>query len=223
MNIHSKADKLRRRLKNGITLPSVVRYAEKLGYSVLFGNTEETNTVLRRFELNDYACGKKAFTYIGVAKFIYVDDTCSEQDKLYLILHELGHITENADASLAPCDSVREEVRADAFAYEVVTGEQAHATRRMLCASLLAVFLSMFALFTAQPKGRSDSLYVCRESFEQNAEAVPVAEYVYILPSGTKYHAKDCRFVTSSAVSVLREELPDSYASCKVCHPDEAS
>lgn len=225
MNILHKADKLRRTLKNNITLGSVKRYVENIGYSVIFGGTKDVDRELERFNLTDYAKNKHAFVYSSLAKFIYIDGKCSEQEKLCLLLHEIFHLYDDNDNSCSDPNNINEEIQADTFAHEVLTGEHARSVRRASVVSVLAtvcivVPVSIGAWLHFYPTQQTDT--PAQSAFAQNTVAPEQVQFVYVTPSGTKYHKKDCRYVTTSAIAVPKDNIPDKYTPCKVCQPDEA-
>ncbi len=226
MNILHKADKLRHTLKNNITLGSVKRYVENTGYSVIFGGTKDIDRELERFNLTEYAKNKHAFVYSSLAKFIYIDGKCSEQEKLCLLLHEIFHLYDDDDNSCSDPNNINEEIQADTFAHEVLTGEHARSVRRVSVISVLAtvcivVPLAVGARLHFYPAQKADM--PSQNTSVQNTDVLEEQDdYVYVLPTGTKYHTKDCRYVTQAAIAVPKDNIPDSYSPCKVCQPDEA-
>jgi hypothetical protein len=46
------------------------------------------------------------------------------------------------------------------------------------------------------------------------------AQYVYVTPSGTKYHLKSCKSVRNTCRQLsLSEAAYEGYSPCSICHP----
>jgi|GEM_PF-3895182 len=227
MRLYSKADKTRRELKNNITFGNVKKHLEKIGYTVLLGGTENTKKELQRYLLTQYAEDKPAFTYCGLAKFIYVDGSYPEQEKLLFLLHELGHICDDDDSDCNDKQNIAAEIRADAFAHEVFTGEHIRKVHKIAAVFLVAFFCMAFSVTSLiphfYPQHQTDDGKNTVQAFaHQDIDTENGAEELfYVLPTGTKYHREDCQYVTSNAIAVSQEIAAKSYSPCKICRPDE--
>ena len=118
--IHNEAKKLYRSLKGNINIPSLIKYIEKFGYSVVFFHTEEGDEILRAYGLTHE--DKKAFTYCGTTKMVFIDGNLPTRNQIYSLLHECGHISLRhiGDDDIDLFDSREIENEAEAFAYTVL-------------------------------------------------------------------------------------------------------
>lgn len=122
--VRRAAKKLRKDLRGNISLISLMEYAQKIGYRVVFYNTVEGDKVLDLYDLKSAAESTTAFTVSDTYnKLIFVDDTAHIQDKLYVLLHELGHIVLShiGTGKISIMDKKLLEAEAEAFLYEVIT------------------------------------------------------------------------------------------------------
>lgn len=93
MNKPKKAAKLIiKHTKGRINFNSVESWLLSIGYKIIFFNTIAGDVEISRYGLTEKAKIKKAFTYCGNAKIVFIDGTLPSEDKLYLLLHESGHI-----------------------------------------------------------------------------------------------------------------------------------
>lgn len=118
--IHTQANKLYRSLKGNINIPNLIKYIESFGYSVVFFHTEEGDEILRAYGLTHE--DKKAFTYCGTTKMVFIDGRLPTSSQIYSLLHECGHISLRhiGDGDIDLLDSRVIENEAEAFAYMVL-------------------------------------------------------------------------------------------------------
>lgn len=63
-------------------------------------------------------------------------------------------------------------------------------------------------------------LYSC-SSKKSDSKSASEIFYVYVTPSGKKYHRRDCRTIKGHEMKELtvEEAIKDGYGACKVCKP----
>lgn len=116
----AEAKKLVRKLKGNISYPTLERYIEKQ-YKIVFYNTEAGDAEIERYGL-EHKTTLKAFTLSASAKIIFIDGSLHTEDRLYVLLHEIGHIVLGhiGDGRLMTRHQLLTEYEADSFAYEVL-------------------------------------------------------------------------------------------------------
>lgn len=116
------ARKVKRELKGKLDVVGIVEYLEAYGYSVVMFNTPYGDKEIERYNLTHKKNTLKAFTYSAAARIVFIDGNQHVQDKIYLLLHELGHIFLGhvGDGKLKWRNQILTEIQADAFAYELI-------------------------------------------------------------------------------------------------------
>lgn len=139
------AYKIKRRLKkDDLTFVNVEKILNELGYTVVFFNTPDGDAEISRYMLEEKT-RLKAFTYASTAHIVFIDGNLHADDRLYLVLHELGHIVLGhiGDGRLATRNSVLIDIDADNFAHSVINGnKRTHSVR-----SSNIVLVVAFAIF----------------------------------------------------------------------------
>lgn len=122
-NIQKAAKKYFKEIKK-VDLPNIINHLKKIGYTVVFYNTPTGDEIMRVYGLEDKKQNRDAFTCCGtnIAKVIFVDNNLHNLDKVYLLLHEIGHILLGhiGNGQIAYMDKQGIEMEANAFAYEVL-------------------------------------------------------------------------------------------------------
>lgn len=116
---------LRENITNLFFTPKTLReLTDKLGYSLL--SYTEGQEIIERQNLQAYT-EKKAFTvFVGNSRIILYQDNLSFSEKVFVILHEIGHIELEhtyfgiLGKSEDSAQSDAQEQEADAFAYQVM-------------------------------------------------------------------------------------------------------
>lgn len=110
-------------LQKDISIERIIEYIKLCGYSTVFFNTYDGNKELDRYGLDHLAEKLTAFTYAKTARIVFIDDNKHIQDKLYLLLHELGHILLKhiGDEKMSLRNPILMDIEADAFAYELIS------------------------------------------------------------------------------------------------------
>lgn len=219
-------------------LDGAINFLKQSGYEVIFFNTPTGNELIKVYGLEWYKETKRAFTCYEekALKAVFVDETLHNSDKLNLLLHETGHIMLKhiGEGQNEHYDTVSAEVEADAFAYEVMN--YTHNGRTALIVfSLIASFISglligdiPFAYPVAVKSDFHTTSYVQstprptpRVYVNYNDSADNIYNPVYVTPSGTKYHERDCRYVKNKTniKELSLEEAQIEYTPCSVCNP----
>ena len=117
----AQAKKFVRKLKSDVSYVNLEKYIGDW-YNIVFFNTSLGDIEIERYNLQ-HKMNLKAFTYSKTAKIIFIDGTLHSDDRLYLLLHEIGHIALGhiGDGRLMTRNQILIEFEADAFAYEVLT------------------------------------------------------------------------------------------------------
>lgn len=217
-------NKIIKLLRNDLSFENVEKVLNEQGYSVVFFNTPTGDIEIERYKLFEERDTLMAFTYSETARIVFIDGTLSAEDKLYLALHELGHIIlGHLDGDIFNRNKVLLDIEADNFAYKVICGEK----KEMLYILISAIVLSLSLIFSTAFNISGDienvvTLPTDIESATHISDGPVYAEtdIVYITTSGTKFHRKDCRYIQYSTLTELpRSEASMEYAPCKVCKP----
>ena len=200
-----------------VTLDNLVYIIEDQGYEIVEFNLIDmaTNHILERLGLTDYAKSRKAFTYKqGFARFVFIFEDLSANEKLLALAHEVGHIfCMHLKDGNTEC-SVDEEYEANEFAHHLLhpsiwTKFKCWLTshkKPVIAASIVAVVVVIGAIFIAQIV-QNNSYY---------------GEY-YITENGAKYHEENCIFVKDKKnVERLTEKdyYSGEYEPCQICLPE---
>ena len=201
--------------KNRKSFDSITELLKSKYCTVTFFTESARMELLRKYGLPRTFQNKDAFTVIDDdMTLIYIKSDASPEDKLYLLLHEVGHIELNhLEMSTLTCSSRLHDIEADAFAYTVLNPPKVN-IRLTVTVLILTAFLG-FCLGThtvPQETPVSTSVY--------QTEQVEEIEYVYITPTGRKYHEENCMYVKNkNCTKLIIEEAQKNYEPCSVCNP----
>ena len=228
MNIKKEATKVKKALRDEITLEAIAGYVRKTGYGLVFYNTTRGDEELQRYGLLETARTKSAFVYSEIARIVFVDDNLSHDDKTRRLLHELGHVVlghlDTGDFSLK--DQARIELEAQTFAYMMLDDTyRPKAYRLTVVASVLCVVLACGLLVQqAQHARRIEALQAqvaVLSSIEPQAVIHGLSAHVeselYITKGGEKYHVDGCRYLSNSKVGISTEDALEHYEPCRAC------
>lgn len=220
-NIQKITKNLKKELKKDVTIPRLEEALLKRGFSLLFTDTDDGKEQLEHLGLTEYSKRKKAFTVCSAVKFVFVDGGCHKNDIVKLILHELAHI-ELKHIGYTDCfihDEITAEIEADAVVYNLLENKKKNYVFISALACGLIVFLCLFILFfnrASSTSGEVSNEHQTQQTYE--VEGQPV--FVYITPTGHKFHRQTCIYAASNnAIAVLRSEAEANYDPCKVCNP----
>ena len=212
--INKQSKKLFKSLKGKIDTPSLVKYLETIGYSVVFFNTEDGDELLNAYDLNPK--NAKAFTYCGATKIVFVDSNLHTSDKIYSLLHEcghilLGHIGKN---SIELLNKRSTENEAEAFCYAVLNYNRTANIQSvsLFVVTFLLVLSVMFSVHT--------NIDIPEEIPAVKNITVSEHETVYITPTGSKYHLKSCPSIKNSVCAKIeKSEAEKIHKPCGRCNP----
>lgn len=190
---------------------------EKQGYTVVefnnISNSENVRALVDALKLTQKIMYSKGFTYANSNyRIVFVNESLSEEEKLIILSHEQGHIYLGhlACAAIIGKD-VTEEYQANEFAHYLLNpGGSAKVSQTLKKHKKASVGIIAFLV-----------LIICAVCVggAVHARNVYYGEY-YVTSSGTKYHTKDCSFVSGKKnIHRLTKEEYESgeYEPCQIC------
>ena len=249
MNIITKsALKLLKSTNGKVNYTSLCNYITGKGFLVIELHTDKGDEILRRFECYDKYAGEKGITVMQKhVSFVIIDSTLSTDDKVRILLHEIGHIELHFSdkRTLVDISGVERENQAEIFAYTVLRMSK---FRPLFAIRLKSVF--KYALIVAaiilvyfyradnsavpsnanisQPGIASeisapDSTVNTNLEENNNAGAGVTTERdsVYAMPTGKVFHEIDCSYVNPAKARKLTiaEAESDGLRPCSRCTP----
>lgn len=212
------AKKIKRALKGKkLTFVNVEKVLNKLGYSVVLFNTPTGDIEIERYDLEKQKDTLKAFTYSKTAHIVFVDGALHSDDRLYLLLHELGHIILGhvGDGKLVTRNQILIDIEADNFAHSIIYGNKS-TSWMVLVSSIILSGAIIYSTYLINAVQANVSTYT--ENSLQQPETV--SDMVYVTPSGEKFHRKDCFYAKNKELMELsRNEALKRYFPCAVCNP----
>lgn len=199
--IKKVAKKFLKGVKGEINFDTCEAYINTQGYKVFFFNTPNGDKEIYRYALTERASQVKAFAYRGTAKLIFIDANSSAEDKLYLLLHEIGHILlGHLEIKLSARSGILCDIDASTFAHCVLNPVK-KSGRYVAIAAAVCVLLSAACVF--------------------HAPASAPQEYnVYITATGAKYHRNNCIHIRDAKfASIEKSEAEKLFDPCSVCNP----
>ncbi len=213
--VRRTAKKFIKSIKGSVDFVSVEEYLQKLGYKVIFFNTPVGDAELTRYNLQEKARKTKAFTYKGTAKIIFIDDNVPCEDKNYLLYHETGHILlGHLDyGRLSTKNKTLIDIEADAFVYEILSPSKTD-TILMFLIILSMIFGIFVGSYICTPVNTASKTVTVSSVSNSNND------WVYITPTGTKYHTDSCIYTKNKDCTRLnRADAGRIFQPCKVCNP----
>ena len=210
------ANKIKNALKGkNLTFVNVEKVLKHLGYSVVLFNTPVGDMEIQRYNLEHEKNTTKAFTYSQTAHIVFINGALHSDDRLYLALHELGHIVLGhiGDGKLITRNPILIDIEADNFAHSIIYSKK---DKSMYI--LIALFILCFSVLINIGIARTPLIPVSLpENIEQQKH---MAETVYVTPSGSKFHRKGCVYIKGRELTELQlDEAIKNYQPCKVCNP----
>ncbi len=212
-NITRTANKFIKNLKGEVEFSCIVNYLlNQYGFRIFFFNTPSGDAELLRYGMVEKSKNTNAFTYTGTAKIIFINNAVSSEDKLYLLLHETGHIVLGhfSDNQLFLKNRLRLDIDADAFAYAVLNPSSKRKLIACIMGFIVVAFLSFYMGYETTPMQMLPT-----SATEQTTEQV------YITSTGKKYHRSNCRYVKGKDnIAVIDKKQADkTHSPCSVCNP----
>lgn len=222
MEIPKIAKRIRKKLKT-IDIESITKYLSSKKYTTMYIGTSQGDSSLCTLGLSEYAT-RKAFTYSAGVKFVFIQNDMSESEKQYLLLHELCHIELGHTDDNQILNSLQKERQAEALAYYVETPPKFNLSKiAALILMFLAGALSASAgiiTFATQQQPKAEQLNLTDE-----IEAVSILddndrydEYVFITPTGDRFHKEGCRYINENAIKIEYSKIEKMHLPCSVCH-----
>ncbi len=200
-----------------LTYSTLSEAVEKQGYTIIefnnISNDENVQNLIDALKLNQNIVHSKGFTYANTNyRIVFINESLSDEEKLIVLSHEQGHIYLGhlATVSIIGRDVI-EEYEANEFSHYLLN--PGNTSKALLAVkthkkAAIAAFLSLVLIIGA----------VCAICIV-HSKNVYYGEY-YITPSGTKYHTKDCSFVSDkkNLRRLTKEEYESGkYEPCQKC------
>lgn len=208
---------------NVIDIQTLSDEMSALGYNVVFFNTPEGDEIIKSYNID--IGNTKAFTYSGTTKIVFVDDKLHPMDKIYALLHELGHIAmghfEN-NRMRAECKR-RLETEAYGFAYNMLNPPKHRTTKTVLTVIIVIVLTAISILLSRMYYFNHNDLAepIQIESPVTVDKYVDASDTVYISSSG-KYHCSNCFYAKGKDYTAATlDEAKKCFEPCKICNPDK--
>ena len=215
-------------------LSGAVDYLTSLGYSIVTFNTPDGDAMVKAYGFDWEKDNLKAFTCCETdgINAVFVDGNLHNNDKLYMLLHEIGHIMLNhiGDGKIVHRDKLYSDIEAETFVYEVMnyknnTGKITGAILAMIISFSFGYILAN-NIYTEPAVKTSvvNTLPQAKQTPNTNIYSVSaenLEDIVYITATGTKYHLKDCRYVKNKTniTELSKEQAQRKHTPCSVCNP----
>lgn len=106
-------------LKYHVNSEMIILYLRKSGYSVIFYDVDKGHSLITEYNLLQFSKTVNAFTVCkGNNKFVFARAGLSEENLLYALVHETGHIVlRHLSSDRIPQNKRLDEMEAETFAY----------------------------------------------------------------------------------------------------------
>ena len=224
-------------VKGKVDFVNAEAFVNKMGFTVIFFNTPEGDIEAARYGVLSDTDENESFTYNSAAHIIFINDNVPCERKLYLLLHEIGHIMLNhlGDGRIRVTDKVLLDIEANAFVYDVLQRKPYAGLIYILTAlGIICISLSIYILKpadnpsmpvynTIEPSENTPdeaSPTSPNQTVSEQTGAEKASDIVYITPTGNKYHRANCIYTKDKDCTALaREEAEKNYTPCSVCNP----
>lgn len=197
------------------TLDNIVYIAAQLGFETI-----DFDRTTREFAKGDFA-DNEALAQLAMAndaflvvdnygKRIYVYERLVENDKLYALAHELGHIVCNHTRyGTLGKSTFAEEREANDFAYALLNPPVQIRIRGWLVEHKAASVIIIIAMCLA----------ICAPFVYRFVEQKMYHDDYYVTDGGEKYHKVNCFYIQGHETHRLTEEdfYSGKYEPCKIC------
>ena len=171
----------------------------------------KASNLIEKYRLGSFASNHRAFTfYYNERHYILYRDDLKPNQKLFSVCHEIGHIElhHTLVSNIYGCVD-NEEIAADDFANEMLSINKKYSTVALIV--MPVILLLIIGLIIVSTTHRQS---------DQNVHTT--TEIVYITPTGTKYHNKNCYHIqNSNLIEISIEDAIKSYDPCKTCRSDD--
>ena len=200
-----------------ITLDDIVKVISDYGFDIIdfdpCDKTDNTFVLINELGLVEISKTAKAFTYQkDIVRLVFVRDNIPNEDKCYLLAHELGHIACDHLSSINA--SMQEEFEANEFAHYLLHPSLIRKLlylarkRWAIVAVILLLVIGLVIGFSVNKRDANNKEYY---------------KEFYITSGGEKYHRKNCYSIQGkNNIHRLTIEEYDSgkYEPCKLCQPE---
>lgn len=208
------AKKLKRK---NITFENIEKVIKQLGYSIILFNTDLGDIEIERYNLKSKKTSSKGFTYSKWAHIVFIDANLHPRDKIYVLLHELGHICLGhiGDGKSNTRDKILMDIEADSFAYSIIKSNKKHLPYAIIASIVLSISIALSG-YLMYAKQFAEPVYT--ETLTTQSEAD--THLVYVTQSGRKFHLKTCFYVKNKNLTELTyTQALNNYTPCAVCEP----
>ena len=200
------------------TLDNIIYILNSNGFEIIDYGTNEENlyndTLINELALSSLKSNKRAWTYVnGDIKIVFVYEDLSQDEKTYVLAHELGHV-ECGHILVGNVNSAVEEKEANEFAHYFLNPNTITQAKNIVLShrKRLTIVLLAFAL-----------ILVATVSGVILTQEHNYHEHYYVTESGEKYHRKNCIVIEGKHKHRLTENDYNSgkYEPCRLCLPEE--
>ena len=201
------------------SLDELVYIASENGYDIIDYNKDENLdsiiTLADRLSIQSYIETGTAFTYKNnETRLIFLCESMTNDEKLYALVHELGHIFCNHfSTNSQSVSSVKEEREANEFAHYLL---------KPLFVTKVNVLLSTYKKSLTMVVSIFLVIVVAFSIWKFAVDEKPYSKEYYKTTNGEKYHEKDCIIIKdkNNVKRVTDKDMKTrKYEPCQVCLP----
>ena len=205
------------------SLETLISIIESKGFSVILfrkeKNTDKVNELISKLHIEDSISGHNCFTYINNSlKFVFINETLSQKEKICLLCHEIGHIFDNNINTKSEYTKIMQEEFANEFSHYFQHPGLITRLRILLKMKRFAVISFLLILVLAVSGYR----YYIGEAQNKIVTTVKInsVEKYYVTTGGKKYHHGFCpsvKYKTNLIEYTLDEVIEKGYTPCRSC------
>lgn len=209
-----------KKLHKDLSFESVRYYYEKKGWHVIFFTSNDP--LVSRLGLSDKVTENGFIFCDEFEKYIFINVNLSAKEKRNTMFHEAGHIELNHDFSDL-CSEAKER-EAQEFANELIkyasTNKKSLSKHKIVFVAILFATAASFYFIGSKTSTwqTNNSNTVNTAAPEENISDTKF-QYVYVTPSGKKYHTKDCYYIRNNKTlqKVDLKTAEQNYLPCSNC------
>ena len=209
-----------KKLHKDLSFESVRFYYEKKGWHVIFFTPGDP--LVSRLGLSDKTAENGFIFCDEFEKYIFINANLSAKEKRNTIFHEAGHIELNHDFSDL-CSEAKER-EAQEFANELI--KYASENKKSLgkhkivsAAFLIAVAISFYFIGSKTSTWQKNNSNTVNTVASAENTSDTQSQYVYVTPSGKKYHTKNCYYIRNNKTlqKIDLKTAKQNYSPCSNC------
>ncbi len=206
-------------LKN-INYSVLKKAAADMGYTVIEFNSvlndNDTDVIIQSLELSEHILHSKGFTYVSKEyRLIFINENLSEDEKLLIISHEMGHIVcDHFDAIPIIGKDVRDEHEANEFSHYLLKKSVFGKISSYIAMHRKAAVIGAVIIILTFGSVCGYMVFKSRDMYTDN---------LYITSTGKCYHKKECIFVKNktNAQKLTKDAFESGeYTPCDMCLPE---